>query len=82
MATLNQDLTNMKSRLIKFRDMFTQSRVYFTIFKLPAIVFTALFGFILEFIIELPFMVLCMLDRDSQREEDRAPETRGQRTSR
>jgi hypothetical protein len=43
--------------------MITQSRAYFAIFKLPVIVFTALFGFILEFVIELPFMVLCMLDR-------------------
>ena len=43
--------------------MITQSRAYFAVFKLPVIVFTALFGFILEFIIELPFMVLCMLDR-------------------
>ena len=53
----------MKSRLIKFRDNITQSKAYFTVFKLPVILFTAIFGFILEFVIELPFMVLCMLDR-------------------
>ena len=53
----------MKSRLIKFRDGITQSKAYFTVFKLPVILFTAIFGFILEFVIELPFMVLCMLDR-------------------
>ena len=53
----------MNSQLTHFRDMITQSRAYFSIFKLPAILFTAIFGFILEFIIELPFMVLCLLDR-------------------
>jgi len=53
----------MKSWLIKFRDSITRSRAYFSIIKLPLILFTAIFGFILEFVIELPFMVLCMLDR-------------------
>ena len=53
----------MKKQLIHFRDIITQSRAYFAIFKLPVILFTAIFGFILEFIIELPFMVLCLLDR-------------------
>ena len=57
----------MKSRLIAYRDTITQSRAYFAVFKLPVIVFTALFGFILEFVIELPFMVLCMLDRGKNR---------------
>jgi len=56
----------MKSQLLQFRDTITRSRAYFAIFKLPVIVFTALFGFILEFIIELPFMVLCMLDPDGR----------------
>jgi len=49
--------------LIDIRDSITQSKAYFSIFKLPVILFTAIFGFILEFVIELPFMVLCMLDR-------------------
>lgn len=53
----------MKSKMIHLKDMITQSRVYFAIFKMPVILFTAIFGFILEFIIELPFMVLCLLDR-------------------
>ena len=65
----------MKSRIIHFRDTITQSRAYFAIFKLPVIVFTALFGFILEFVIELPFMVLCMLDRHLQRPEQQSPGT-------
>ena len=67
----------MKRRLIEIRDTITQSRAYFAIFKLPVIVFTALFGFILEFVIELPFMVLCMLDRHLQRPEVRRPSARG-----
>ncbi|MBW2178330.1 MAG: hypothetical protein JRF32_12555 [Deltaproteobacteria bacterium] len=53
----------MQSTLSHFRNTITQSRAYFAIFQLPVIIFTAIFGFILEFIIELPFMVLCLLDR-------------------
>ena len=49
--------------MLHFIEKITQSRVYFAIFKLPVILFTALLGFILEFVIELPFMVLCLLDR-------------------
>ena len=65
----------MKSQLRHFRDMITQSRAYFSIFKLPVILFTAIFGFILEFIIELPFMVLCLLDRRrGEGSEDGIPE--------
>lgn len=65
----------MKRRILKFRDMITQSRAYFTIFKLPVIVFTALFGFILEFVIELPFMVLCMFDRHERKTEKECQKT-------
>ena len=68
----------MKSQLTHFREMITQSRAYFSIFKLPVILFTAIFGFILEFIIELPFMVLCLLDR--RRGEDQRSEDRGLRS--
>ena len=68
----------MKSQLTHFRDMITQSRAYFSIIKLPVILFTAIFGFILEFIIELPFMVLCLLDR--RRGEDQRSEDRGLRS--
>ena len=53
----------MKNELLYFRKKITRSGAYFAIFKLPVILFTAIFGFILEFIIELPFMVLCLLDR-------------------
>jgi hypothetical protein len=81
----------MKSQLTHFRDMITQSRAYFSIFKLPVILFTARFGFILEFIIELPFMVLCLLDRrweegsedgipEPQRTVPRGQNPRGRRT--
>ena len=65
----------MRRLFIQSRDRITRSRVYFAVFKLPAIVFTALFGFILEFVVELPFMVLCMFDRPVQRTEDRATES-------
>lgn len=53
----------MKNQLLNFKEKITRSRAYFAIFKLPVVLFTAIFGFILEFIIELPFMVLCLLDR-------------------
>ena len=66
-------------RLIQFKDTIAQSRAYFAIFKLPVIVFTALLGFMLEFIIELPFMVLCMLDRNERRTEDSASEAGSQK---
>lgn len=49
--------------MLHFIEKVTRSRAYFAIFKLPVILFTALFGFILEFVIELPFMVLCLFDR-------------------
>jgi len=83
----------MKSRFDYCRDKISQSRVYFAIFKMPVILFTAIFGFILEFIIELPFMVLCLLDRrrgkgsengvpDPQRSEDRTPGSEGKNVRR
>ena len=62
--------------MIDIRDRITQSRAYFTVFKLPVILFTALLGFILEFVIELPFMVLCMLDRRRGRTEPQRTEGR------
>ena len=52
----------MKFRSMQIRNRITRSRAYFAVCKLPVILFTALLGFILEFLIELPFMVLCMLD--------------------
>jgi hypothetical protein len=39
----------------------TESQAFFTIFKLPVYIFTAVLGFIFEFIYELPFMLVCML---------------------
>lgn len=57
----------MGLRLMYIKNRITQSRAYFAIFKLPVILFTALLGFILEFIVELPFMVLCMLDRHGRK---------------
>lgn len=53
----------MKTVFLHFRDAVTNSKAYFAVFKMPMILFTAILGFILEFMIELPFMVLCLLDR-------------------
>ncbi len=38
------------------------SAVYFTVIKLPLILFAIVFGFILEFMVELPFIALLLLD--------------------
>jgi len=48
---------NLKSHISNW----TKSRAFFTIFKLPAYVATAVLGFVFEFIYELPFMLVCML---------------------
>ncbi|MCG6910677.1 MAG: hypothetical protein LJE94_11215 [Deltaproteobacteria bacterium] len=53
----------MKTSVRQIRDKIVRSRAYFAAFKLPVILFTAIFGFVLEFVIELPFMVICLLDR-------------------
>lgn len=41
---------------------FTDSQVYFIFFKLPTLLITAILGFIVEFIMELPFMAICLID--------------------
>ena len=53
----------MKTEIRQVWGDIARSRAYFAVFKMPVILFTAIFGFILEFVIELPFMVLCLIDR-------------------
>lgn len=36
--------------------------VYYTVVKLPLMLFTIVFGFLLEFLVELPFIALVLLD--------------------
>ncbi len=38
-------------------------KIVFYLVKLPFILTLIMFGFMLEFIIELPFMVMCSLDQ-------------------
>lgn len=42
------------------------SNIYFIVIKLPLILFAIVAGFIFEFIVELPFMALILLDYRSQ----------------
>jgi len=39
-----------------------ESRAFFIIVKLPALLITPVLGFIIEFLYELPFMLVCLLD--------------------
>lgn len=42
-------------------------KVYFIVIKLPLILFAIVAGFIFEFIVELPFMMLILLDYRSRK---------------
>jgi hypothetical protein len=55
------------THMIDHKNRFKDSRTYFAIFQLPALLFTAIIGFIIEFLIELPFMLICMLDSHSKK---------------
>jgi len=47
-------------------------KVYFIVIKLPLILFAIVAGFIFEFIVELPFMLLIFLDyRSKEKDEGR-----------
>jgi hypothetical protein len=52
----------MKTKLATVKDRRTESRAFFVIFKLPALLVTPILGFIIEFLYELPFMLVCLLD--------------------
>jgi len=45
----------------------TDSQTFFVIFKLPALLAAAILGFIIEFLYELPFMLVCVLEEHFQR---------------
>jgi len=47
------------------------SKVYFIVIKLPLILFAIVAGFIFEFIVELPFIVLILLDYRSPKKGER-----------
>lgn len=51
----------MKVRLHFGRERWASSRAFFVIFKLPALLATALLGFVIEFLYELPFLAVCLL---------------------
>ena len=59
---LRMDAAIMKTKCSTTRDGRTDSRVFFIIFKLPALLITPILGFIVEFLYELPFMLVCLLD--------------------
>jgi len=57
----------MKTKLSTIKDRRTRSQIFFIIFKLPALLITPVLGFIIEFIYELPFMLVCLLDSRSRK---------------
>jgi hypothetical protein len=52
----------MKDRLSTVKNRKTESQAFFIIFKLPLLLITPILGFIIEFLYELPFMLVCLLD--------------------
>jgi hypothetical protein len=50
------------NKLPSWAGRFARSRSYFIVFKLPTLLITAILGFIFEFMMELPFMALCIID--------------------
>ena len=54
------DDTTMKARRSTVKHRMTESKAFFNIFKLPALLITPILGFIIEFLYELPFMLFCL----------------------
>ena len=52
----------MKAKRSTIKVRMTESKAFFYIFKLPALLVTPVLGFIIEFFYELPFMLVCLLD--------------------
>jgi hypothetical protein len=52
----------MKAKLSTVADRRIESQAFFIIFKLPALLILPLLGFIIEFLYELPFMLVCLID--------------------
>jgi len=49
------------------KNRWVESQAFFVIFKLPALVAAAVLGFIIEFVYELPFMLVCILESRFQK---------------
>ena len=62
MMRVTTDDTFMKAKLSTVKDKWVESQAFFIIFRLPALLVTAILGFIMEFLYELPFMLVCLLD--------------------
>jgi hypothetical protein len=56
------DHATMKAKRLSFKDRLAESQTFFILFKLPALLITPVLGFIIEFLYELPFMLVCLLD--------------------
>ena len=50
------------NRYNDYKKKFKDSQIYFAVCELPTLLCIALMGFIIEFVIELPFMLICILD--------------------
>lgn len=61
------DDTTMKARRSIVKHRMTESKAFFNIFKLPALLITPILGFIIEFLYELPFMLVCLLGSRSKK---------------
>ena len=59
---VKMDDTTMKAKRLTIRVRMTESKAFFYIFKLPALLITPVLGFIIEYFYELPFMLVCLLD--------------------
>ena len=57
----------MKAKRSTVIDRMTESKAFFILFKLPALLITPILGFIIEFLYELPFMLVCLLDGRSRK---------------
>ena len=53
--------TTMKTKLSTVKNRRIESQAFFIIFKLPVLLITPILGFIVEFLYELPFMLVCLL---------------------
>ena len=58
-------------------DRGVRQRIVFYLVKLPFILVTIVIGFLLEFLLELPFMVMCKLDRTVSDQQPARPSQAG-----
>jgi hypothetical protein len=56
------DDTTMKTKPSALKKRMTETKAFFIFIKLPALLITPILGFIIEFLYELPFMLVCLLD--------------------